>query len=41
MAESIRLYLDEDAMRISLVRALRAGQVDMSTPLEEERNSSR
>ena len=36
MAEPIRLYLDEDAMRASLVRALRARQVDVTTPLEAE-----
>jgi len=29
MAEPIRLYLDEDAQRTSLVRALRARQIDV------------
>jgi hypothetical protein len=36
MAEPIRLYLDEDAMRTSLLRALRARQVDVTTPLEAQ-----
>jgi hypothetical protein len=31
MAEPIRLYLDEDAQRTALVRALRARQVDVLT----------
>lgn len=36
MAEPIRLYLDEDAQRNSLVRALRARQVDVLTANEAE-----
>jgi hypothetical protein len=36
MADSIRLYLDEDAMRTSIVRALRARQVDVLTVFEAE-----
>jgi hypothetical protein len=36
MAESIRLYLDEDAQRKSLVRALRARQFDVLTANEAE-----
>ena len=34
MADPIRLYLDEDAQRTSLVRALRARQVDVLTANE-------
>lgn len=34
MPEPIRLYLDEDAQRASLVRALRARQVDVLTASE-------
>ena len=34
MAESIRLYLDEDAQRNALVRALRARQFDVLTANE-------
>lgn len=34
MPDPIRLYLDEDAMRTSLVKALRARQVDVTTALE-------
>jgi hypothetical protein len=34
MAESIRLYFDEDAMRASIVRALRARQIDVTTAFE-------
>ena len=34
MAEPIRLYLDEDAQRTSLVRALRARQIDVLTANE-------
>ena len=34
MAEPIRLYLDEDAQRNSLVRALRARQMDVLTANE-------
>lgn len=34
MADQIRLYLDEDAQRISLVRALRARRVDVLTANE-------
>lgn len=34
MAERIRLYLDEDAQQNSLVRALRARQVDLLTAQE-------
>ena len=36
MAEPIRLYLDEDAQRNSLVRALRARQIDVLTANEAE-----
>jgi hypothetical protein len=36
MADPIRLYLDEDAMRASFVRALRARQVDVSTAYEAD-----
>lgn len=31
MAELIQLYLDEDAQRKSLIRALRARQIDVLT----------
>lgn len=34
MADPIRLYLDEDAQRNSLVRALRARQIDILTANE-------
>lgn len=34
MADHIRLYLDEDAQRTSLVRALRARQIDVLTANE-------
>ena len=34
MADRIRLYLDEDAQRTTLVRALRARQVDVLTASE-------
>jgi predicted nuclease of predicted toxin-antitoxin system len=34
MADRIRLYLDEDAQRASLVRALRARKVEVTTALE-------
>lgn len=34
MADPIRLYLDEDAQRTSLVRALRARQIDVLTANE-------
>jgi hypothetical protein len=34
MAEPIRLYLDEDAQRTSLVRALRARRIDVLTANE-------
>lgn len=34
MADPIRLYLDEDAQQSSLVRALRARQVDVQTAQE-------
>lgn len=34
MADSIRLYLDEDAQRTSLIRALRARQIDVLTANE-------
>ena len=34
MADQIRLYLDEDAQRTTLVRALRARQVDVLTATE-------
>ena len=34
MTEPVRLYLDEDAMRASIVRALRARHVDVATALE-------
>jgi hypothetical protein len=34
MADPIRLYLDEDAQRTSLVRALRARQIDLLTANE-------
>lgn len=37
MADPIRLYLDEDAQRTSLVRALRARQVDVLTANEAGR----
>ena len=37
MANSIRLYLDEDAQRASLVRALRARQIDVLTANEANR----
>jgi hypothetical protein len=36
MADPIQLYFDEDAMRVSLVRALRARQVDVTTAFEAE-----
>jgi hypothetical protein len=32
---AIRLYMDEDSMSRSLVRALRARRVDVTTALEE------
>lgn len=34
MADPIRLYLDEDVQQASLVRALRARQVDVETALD-------
>jgi hypothetical protein len=34
MAESIRLYLDEDAQRTALIRALRARHIDVFTATE-------
>jgi hypothetical protein len=34
MADTIRLYLDEDAQQSSLIRALRARQVDVQTAQE-------
>jgi hypothetical protein len=34
MADPIRLYLDEDAQRTSLVRALRARRIDVLTASE-------
>jgi hypothetical protein len=34
MPDSVRLYLDEDAQRTSLVRALRARQIDVLTANE-------
>lgn len=34
MADPVRLYLDEDAQRTSLVRALRARQIDVLTANE-------
>jgi hypothetical protein len=34
MADSIQLYLDEDAQRASLIRALRARQIDIVTASE-------
>ena len=37
MVNPVHLYLDEDAQRTSLVRALRARQVDVSTANESER----
>jgi hypothetical protein len=37
MAESIRLYLDEDAQRTALVRALRARNIDVMTVNEAGR----
>jgi len=37
MADRIRLYLDEDAQRASLVRALRARRVDLLTAYEADR----
>ena len=36
MADPVRLYLDEDAQRTSLVRALRARQIDVLTANESE-----
>lgn len=36
MADPIRLYLDEDAQRTSLIRALRARQIDVLTASEAE-----
>ena len=36
MRDLIRLYLDEDAQRMSLVRALRARQVDVLTANESQ-----
>lgn len=36
MPDPIRLYLDEDAMRTSLVRALRARQANVTTALEAD-----
>ncbi len=36
MADLIRLYLDEDAQRTSLVRALRARQIDVLTANESK-----
>ncbi len=36
MADAVRLYLDEDAQRTSLIRALRARQIDVLTANESE-----
>jgi len=36
MADPVRLYLDEDAQRTSLVRALRARQIDVLTVNESK-----
>lgn len=36
MPEQIKLYLDEDAQRNSIVRALRARSVDVTTALEAD-----
>lgn len=36
MADPIRLYLDEDAQRTSIIRALRARQIDVMTTNESK-----